>query len=157
MSIRSIPLQALISSLPISAGNREARGAFYSMALFIYGFLVIIILIAVFNIVNSIAMSVSARIRQYGAMRAIGMSVCQLIGYLIGLPLHKMLFEQMVTAHWGDPWQLPLGMLAIIVAVVMISSILAVHGPAKQIHKMSIVDAISAQLVSSWQSQTKFL
>lgn len=144
------------------ASNREAKGAFYSMALFIYGFLVIIVLIAIFNIVNSIAMSVSAHIKQYGAMRAIGMNGHQLIkmitaeavtysvagsivGCLIGLPLHKMLFEQMVTAHWGDPWQLPLGMLAIIVAVVIISSVLAVHGPTKRIHKMSIVDTISAQ------------
>ena len=32
-------------------------------------------LISVFNIVNSISMSVSARLRQYGAMRAIGMSM----------------------------------------------------------------------------------
>ena len=144
------------------ASNREVKGAFYSMALFIYGFLVVIVLITIFNIANSIAMSVSARIKQYGAMRAIGMSGHQLIkmitaeavtysitgsivGCLIGLPLHKILFEKMVTAHWGDPWQLPFGMLAIIVAVVIISSILAVHGPAKRIHKMSIVDTISAQ------------
>lgn len=144
------------------ASNREGKGAFYSMALFIYGFLVVIVLITIFNIANSIAMSVSARIKQYGAMRAIGMSGHQLIkmitaeavtysitgsivGCLIGLPLHKILFEKMVTAHWGDPWQLPFGMLAIIVAVVIISSILAVHGPAKRIHKMSIVDTISAQ------------
>ncbi|QNK42093.1 ABC transporter permease [Caproicibacter fermentans] len=144
------------------ASNREGKGAFYSMALFIYGFLVVIVLITIFNIANSIAMSVSARIKQYGAMRAIGMSGHQLIkmitaeavtysvagsivGCFIGLPLHKILFEKMVTAHWGDPWQLPLGMLALIVAAVMISSILAVHGPAKRIHKMSIVDTISAQ------------
>ena len=144
------------------ASNREAKGLFYSMALFIYGFLVVIALITIFNIVNSIAMSVSARIKQYGAMRAVGMSDHQLVkmitaeavtysvagsiaGCLIGLPLHKMLFEKMVTSHWGDPWQLPLGMLGIIVAVVIVSSILAVYSPAKRIHKMSIVDTISAQ------------
>lgn len=144
------------------ASNREVKGAFYSMALFIYGFLVIIILITIFNIVNSIAMSVSARIKQYGAMRAIGMSGHQLIkmitaeavtysvagsivGCLIGLPLHKTLFEKMVTSHWGDSWQFPLGMLAIIIAVVIISSILAIYGPTKRIHKMSIIDTISAQ------------
>lgn len=142
--------------------NREVKGGFYSMALFIYGFLGIIVLITVFNIVNSIAMSVSARIKQYGAMRAIGMSGDQLIkmitaeavtysvigsivGCLIGLPLHKIMFEKMVTNHWGDPWKIPLGMLGIIVAIVIITSILAVNSPAKRIHKMSIVDTISAQ------------
>lgn len=144
------------------SSNREVRGAFYSMALFIYGFLVIIVLITVFNIVNSVAMSVSARIKQYGAMRAIGMSGRQLIkmitaeavtysvtgsivGCLIGLPLHKLLFEQMVTSHWGDPWQLPLEMLGIIVAIVIGTSILAVQGPSKRIREMSVVDTINAQ------------
>jgi len=61
------------------AGNHEVRGAFYSMTLFIYGFLVIIALITIFNVVNSISISVSARMKQYGAMRAIGMSGRQLI------------------------------------------------------------------------------
>lgn len=144
------------------AGNHEARGAFYSMALFIYGFLVIIALITIFNIVNSVSMSVSARIKQYGAMRAIGMSDRQLVkmvaaeavtysaagsaaGCILGLPLHKFLFEEMITAHWGDLWQLPLGALGMIVAIVMITSIFAVSGPARRIHNMSIVDTINAQ------------
>ena len=61
------------------SSNDEARGAYYSFALFVYGFLILIALITVFNIINSIAMSVSARIRQYGSMRAIGMSNRQLV------------------------------------------------------------------------------
>lgn len=144
------------------ASNREAKGAFYAMALFLYGFLVVIALITVFNIVNSVAMSVSARVKQYGAMRAIGMSGRQLVkmvaaeavtysvagsaaGCALGLPLHKLLFEKMVTAHWGDPWRLPFGMLAVIVAIVIVTSLLAVHAPSKRIRSMSIVDTINAQ------------
>lgn len=144
------------------ASNREAKGSFYAMALFIYGFLGVIALITVFNIVNSIAMSVSARVKQYGAMRAIGMSGRQLVkmiaaeavtysaagsvaGCALGLPLHRMIFEKMVTAHWGDPWRLPLGMLAVIVAIVVVTSLLAVYAPAKRIRSMSIVDTINAQ------------
>ncbi len=143
-------------------GNHEARGAFYSMALFIYGFLVIIAMITIFNIVNSVSMSVSARMKQYGAMRAIGMSdhqlvkmvaaeavtysvIGSLVGCILGLPLHNFLFEQMITSHWGDLWYLPLGPLGVIVAIVLITSILAVHNPAKRIHNLSIVDTISAQ------------
>lgn len=142
--------------------NREAKGAFYSMALFIYGFLVIIAFITIFNIVNSISMSVSARIKQYGAMRAIGMSDRQLVkmvkseaimysvagsivGCILGLPLHKKIFEKMITSHWHDPWQLPFGALAVIVAIVIITAVFAVRGPAKRIHNMSIVDTINAQ------------
>lgn len=43
-----------------------------------YGFLAIIRIISLFNIVNSISMSVSAQIKQYGAMRAVGMDNRQL-------------------------------------------------------------------------------
>lgn len=142
--------------------NREAIGAFYSMALFIYGFLVIITFITIFNIVNIVSMSVSARMKQYGAMRAIGMSDHQLVkmittevvsysvtgsvvGSILGLPLHRMVFEKMVTSYWGDPWQVPLGTLGIIILIVGITSAFAVRGPAKQIRNMSIVDTINAQ------------
>ena len=46
--------------------------------LFVMVFLAIIGVISLFNIVNSISMSVSARIKQYGAMRAVGMDNRQL-------------------------------------------------------------------------------
>ena len=80
-----------------------------------------IALIGFFNIINNIAMSVSARMREYGAMRAIGMTVRQLnrmvlgetmtytvfgvlLGCVIGLPLNKVLFQNLVTSRWGDEW-----------------------------------------------------
>lgn len=142
-------------------GNAEARGAYWAMALFIYGFLAVIALITVFNIINSIAMSVSARTRQYGALRAIGMSSRQLVlmvtaeaasyavcgsitGCAVGLPLHKYLYETMVTAQWGEPWTLPIHALSAIVLIVLVTAIIAVLGPVRRIHAMSIVDTINA-------------
>jgi len=59
----------------LSAESRSSFGVFQMAA---YGFLTIIALITIFNIMNSISMSVSARMRQYGAMRAVGMSVHQM-------------------------------------------------------------------------------
>lgn len=41
------------------------------MMVFVYGFLAIIALITLLNITNSISMSVSARMNQYGAMRSV--------------------------------------------------------------------------------------
>lgn len=139
--------------------NREARGAGYSMSLFLYGFLAVITLIAFFNIMNCIAMSVSARMREYGAMRAVGMTVCQLIrmvwgeavtysffgvlsGCLFGLPLNRVLFTNLVTARWGDPWELPGKELLFILLVMSVSVFLAVRGPAGRIRKMTVVDTI---------------
>lgn len=143
-------------------GNDEAKGTYYSFALFIYGFLVIIALISIFNIVNSIAMGVSARIQQYGAMRAVGMSSQQLtkmvaaeaitygiagivLGCAIGVPIHKLLFEKLVTFQWGDSWYLPVSSISIIVLVLGLAIVLAVYGPAKRIHHMSIVETINAE------------
>ena len=141
--------------------NSEARGGYYSFALFLYGFLVVIALISVFNIINSISMSVSARIREYGAMRAIGMSSRQmirmvaaeavtyvawgiLIGCAAGLLLNYKVYDLLITDRWGTPWYLPAGALAVIVAAVVLAAAAAVRGPAKRIREMSIVDTISA-------------
>jgi putative ABC transport system permease protein len=142
--------------------NEETKGAYYSFTLFIYGFLAVIALITIFNIINSIGMSVSARLGQYGAMRAIGMSNQQLLrmigaeavtygisgivlGCAVGLPLNNLLFRNLVTFRWGDPWYLPVGALALIILVVLGSLALAVRGPARRIRNLSIVDTISAE------------
>lgn len=144
------------------SGNRSVIGSYYSFGLFIYGFMALIALITIFNIINSIAMSVSARMKQYGAFRAIGLSNGQLIemiiaeastyaitgticGSIIGLMLNKFLYERLVTFHWGEQWSIPFWEIAIIIAIVILSVILAVRGPAKRIRNMSIIDTISAQ------------
>lgn len=144
------------------ASNSEVRAAYYSFALFVYGFLAIVALIAAFNIINSVGMSVSARLRQYGAMRAIGTSVRQLksmvaaevAAYLIcglltgvafGLPLHYVLYREMITNRWGDPWRLPAVEFCVIAAVMIVSAVISMVGPVRRINQMSIVETISAQ------------
>lgn len=139
--------------------NRETKGAGYSMSLFLYGFLAVITLIAFFNIMNCVAMSVSARMREYGAMRAVGMTVRQLIrmvwgetvtylfygvlfGCLVGMPLNRILFQSLVTSRWGDSWELPGKELLFILFVVFVSALLAVRGPAERIRRMTVVDTI---------------
>ena len=142
--------------------NQEVKGAYYSMALFLYGFLAVIALIAFFNIINCIAMSVSARMREYGAMRAIGMSVRQLIrmvfgetvtytvfgiifGCMAGLPLNWWMFRALVTNRWGDAWSIP-GWELLVIMFIMIGSVcLAVMGPAGQMKRMTVVDTISRE------------
>lgn len=144
------------------ASNSEVRAVYYSFGLFVYGFLAIVALIAAFNIVNTVGMSVSARLRQYGAMRAIGTSVRQLnrmvvaetaaymacglaAGTVLGLPLHRFLYRQMITSRWGDGWRLPLGLLALILAIMVCASAVAVIGPMRKIRKLSVVGTIGAE------------
>lgn len=142
--------------------NSEVRGTYYAFALFFYGFLALIAFITVLNIVNSISMSVSARMKQYGAMRAIGMSDRQLLrmvaaetltyvacgivmGCAAGIPLNRFSFENMVTPNWGDPWYMPWGALGVILLVMLLATWLAIRSPARRIREMSVVDTISAQ------------
>ncbi len=141
-------------------GNSNTRGAYYCFGLFIYGFLVLIALITLFNIINSIAMSVAAKMKQYGAFRAIGLSNRQLAkmiiaeastyaitgticGSILGIVCNKILFSKLITYQWGDTWSVPLVEFGIIIVVVAIAVILAVRNPIKKLEKTSIVDTIS--------------
>lgn len=143
-------------------GNSSTMGTYYCFWLFVYGFLVLIALITVFNIVNSIAMSVSSRLKQYGVFRAIGLSTGQLrkmivaeaftyiiiggiVGTVLGLFSNKVLFKMLISYKWGDTWTIPLTELGIILLIVVLSALLAVYGPIKRIHHTSIVDTISTQ------------
>ena len=143
-------------------GNESTRGIYYCMWLFLYGFVVVVALITMFNIINSIALSVAARTKQYGVFRAIGVSTKQLTkmiiaeaatytiagtvaGSISGLIFHKVLFGMMISYKWGDPWYIPWTELGIIVLIMLFSIIFAVYRPVKKLHKMSIVENISAQ------------
>ena len=142
--------------------NRQNRSTYWLFSILVYGFLAIIALITIFNIMNNISMSVSAKIKQYGAMRAIGMDATQLtkmisaeavtyaslgciIGSAAGIPLNKAFFETMVTSHFGNPWTFPVPAIVIILALVTISCIAAVYAPSKRIRDMSIIDIIHAE------------
>lgn len=142
--------------------NSSTLGVYYCVWLFLYGFLALIALITIFNVINSIALSVAARTKQYGAFRAIGLSIHQLsrmviaeattyavsgciIGTFLGLICHKLLFGLLISSNWGEAWTIPFVELGIILLIVVLSVILAVYGPIKRIRKMSIVDTISAQ------------
>lgn len=142
------------------AKHSSARGIYYCYGLFIYGFLVMIALITIFNIFNSIALSVNSRLKQYGAFRAVGLSTRQLskmiitesfvyaltgcvLGSAIGLFCNRILYHSLITFYWGSTWKLPYIQLLIILIIMLGSIILSVMEPIKSIHKMSIVDTIS--------------
>lgn len=142
--------------------NSSTLSVYYCVWLFLYGFLVLIALITVFNIINSIAMSVAARTKQYGAFRAIGLSNRQLskmiaaeaftyaaigsvAGLCFGLICNKFLFTILVSRQWGDPWAIPWSKIGIIILIVLVSVAVAIHRPTKRIHNMSIVETINTQ------------
>ena len=140
--------------------NRQDRGTYYAARIVLYGFLAIIGGISLLNIINSISMSVSARMKQYGILRAIGMDDAQLkrmvsaeagtyavsglvVGIALGLVLNRKLYILLITHYFGAAWQMPWGCLAVIVVVVLAAVVLAVYNPVRQILMQPITATIS--------------
>lgn len=142
------------------AQNKDTQNTYYMFCLFVYGFLAVITLITIIHTVNSISMSVSSRIRQYGAMRAVGMDGLQikkmisveaatytalglLAGCGLGLPLHYFLYTQMITNYWGTAWQIPFTSIGGILVLLVLTSVLAPFAPAKRICNMAVSETIN--------------
>lgn len=142
------------------AQNKDTQNTYYMFCLFVYGFLAVITLITIIHTVNSISMSVSSRIRQYGAMRAVGMDGLQikkmisveaatytalglLAGCGLGLPLHYFLYTQMITNYWGTAWQIPFTSIGGILVLLVFTSVLAPFAPAKRICNMAVSETIN--------------
>ena len=140
--------------------NRQDRGTYYAARIVLYGFLAIIGSISLLNIINSISMSVSARMKQYGILRAIGMDDAQLkrmisaeagtyavsglvVGIALGLVLNQMLYTRLITHYSGAAWQVPWDCLAVIVVVVLAAVVLAVYNPVRRILMQPITATIS--------------
>lgn len=143
------------------SGGESDKSTYWAFMLFVYGFLATIALITVLNIMNSISMSVSARIKQYGAMRAVGMDKWQftrmitaeaftyaisgcVVGCAVGLPLSKFLYDYLITAHFNYfTWNIPVRAIVIILLVVFAATVASIYVPAKRIQNMAITETIN--------------
>lgn len=140
--------------------NQQNTATYWAVQIVCYGFLAIIGMISLFHIINSISMSVSARIKQYGAMRAVGMDNRQLkrmisaeaytyaisgliVGCGIGLPLSRFLYHRLITHYLGIEWSFPVLWFGIVFVFILVSAIAAVYAPAKRIRNMAITDTIN--------------
>ncbi|MFI3213256.1 MAG: FtsX-like permease family protein [Eubacteriales bacterium] len=141
---------------------QQQRNLYYAFSVLIYGFLSIIVAITIFHIMNTINMGVATKMKEYGAMRAIGMSNRQLakmvyaeagtyaisgiiLGCMIGIPMHWVIFVSLITNIWGVAWSVPFAPLGLIIVIVLFSSLFAVKSPIKRLYKISIIENIRAQ------------
>ena len=140
--------------------DESTAGTYTAFVFCVYAFLMIIALVALLNIVNSISMSVSARMKQYGAMWAVGMDGRQItkmiateaftyaglgcvIGCVIGLLISNRLYYFLITEHFPYAiWHFPISSLIIILVFVSAAAFAAVYAPSKRICSMEITDAI---------------
>lgn len=141
-------------------GNQEDKATYFAARFVLYSFLAIIAMITLFNMINSISMSVTARIRQYGAMRAVGMDGGQLtnmviaealtyaasglvVGCAAGLALSRYLHIMLITKYFGTAWSLPVPLLCIIAAFDLFAALLAARTPSRRIRNMPITETIN--------------
>lgn len=141
--------------------DQRTTGTYTAFVILVYSFVALIMLVAILNIVNSISMSVSARIKQYGIMCAVGMDKHQIakmiaaeastyafagcaVGFAIGLFISKLMYDKLITAHFPYvTWSIPIKSSFIILVYILASTILAIYAPIKRIHNLSITDTIN--------------
>lgn len=143
--------------------EREGRtsGTYTAFVLCVYGFLAIIAMVTLLNIMNSISMSVSAKSKQYGAMRAVGMEGGQVtkmiaaeaityalagcvIGCVVGLVLGKMIYNLLIDGRFPYAvWTIPVSRLLIVVVFVAAATLAAIHAPAKRMREMAVTETIN--------------
>lgn len=144
-----------------SFDRMQAQKRLYrAMAILAWGFLAVIVGITVLHVANTIRMNAESGKRQYGILRAMGLDSGQLfgmlaaqalsyaaggclMGWLLGIPVQRILFLSLITSFWQDAWSLPLLPLAGITGIVLASSLLAVVRPFRSLMRMSVVDVIS--------------
>jgi len=142
--------------------ERDANnhGTYLAFLICTYTFLAVISLVAILNIVNSISIRVSAGIRQYGTMRAVGMEerqlVCMiaseamtygitggLLGLCLGLPFSRWLYGFLITSHFSYAhWTFPICRILTALVFLGISVWLGVSIPVKQVRNQPVVEMI---------------
>ena len=144
----------------IRQSNQANIASYWGVRIGAYCFLVVLALITLVNIVNSISMSVSARTKQYGVLRAIGMDSRQLacmiaaegftyavsgllVGCALGLVLHHSIYLRLVTHYFGQAWQCPLPEILLASVFALAAAGIAVYAPAKRLCTMPVTEVLS--------------
>jgi len=140
--------------------NAEVTQAFLTMAVFMYGFVLVIVLISILNIINTMQTSVSSKTKYIGVMRAIGMSNKQLYrmiiseagtygltGYFAGVLLGTALQRFLITAFLPGAhmtWKFPAEQVIIILFVILAVTFVSVISPLRKIQSRGIAETIGA-------------
>ena len=125
----------------------------------IYGLLIISIAIAVLGIANTMALSVFERTREFGLLRAVGMSKRDLkrsirweavivavfgatLGIIVGIPL-GLAVTTALPSTFITTTVVPVSTIVIILIASIVVGVVAAIGPARRAAKLNVLDAIS--------------
>jgi putative ABC transport system permease protein len=129
-----------------------------SMLAILYVLLAFAVIVSLFGIVNTMALSVVERTREIGMLRAVGMTqrqtrrmvrhesiVTSLIGATLGAGVGLFLGAMTVGAlhsEWGLKFQLPVSTLIAFVVIAVIAGTLAAIAPARRAARLDVLEAL---------------
>ncbi len=121
-----------------------------------YAMLALSVIISIFGVVNTLALSVLERTREIGLLRAVGGSRRQmrrmvrfegilttLIGATLGLGLGVFLAGITTAAIEGATFSVPYGQLVVMVAIAYVLGVIAAVMPARRASRMDVVSALA--------------
>jgi putative ABC transport system permease protein len=124
----------------------------------IYALLSLAIVVSVFGIVNTLALSIHERTRELGMLRAVGMSrrqvrtmvryeavITALIGAILGTIL-GVIFAVLVSrplADEGFKLSYPIGTLLLLLVLAAVAGVIAAIGPARRASRLDVLRALA--------------
>lgn len=153
-------LDGSIRFLDARQKNAEMDQTFFTMAIFIYGFVAVIALISILNIISTMNTSLASKTRYLGVMRAVGMSGRQLknmvlieaftygltgclVGCTLGVVLQKILIENFLTS-FHVIWKFPWSQIMLIIIITILVTAFSTIGPLKRIRSQGISEVIGS-------------
>ena len=122
----------------------------------VYALLALAVIVSLFGIVNTLALSIYERTRELGLMRAVGMSrrqvrriiryesvITALIGAVLGSLLGVIFAVIMCRplADEGFMLSIPVGTLIVLLVLAALAGVLAAIGPARRASRLDVLDA----------------
>jgi putative ABC transport system permease protein len=124
----------------------------------VYGMLLLSVIVSLFGIVNTLALSIHERTRELGLLRAVGTSRSQvrrivryeavitaLIGGVLGGAL-GVVFALLVSRPLADEGfiiKIPVGTLLILLVLTILAGVLAAIGPARRASRLDVLEALA--------------